>query len=221
MERIYTICMLIGFLVPLLLFVFGSVLHVLNGLDDALGGLLDGLDIGGDFSLEIGDTCVSLLPLSIHSISAALLGFGAIGKLVYEGDNLLVSVVAAGASGYILAVLIQTLIQKLKRTEHTTYSTEQLLLFEAKVVNTIVEGGFGSICICTPDGVSRTYPAKAADIFLRIKSETQVRILRFEKDVAIVDEVLPVSRYLADEEKAEQLAWEEDSLQVTKSQQEL
>lgn len=217
MERIYTICMLIGFLVPLVLFLFGSVLHVLEGLDDALGGVLDGLDIGSDFSLEIGDTCVSLLPLSIHSISAALLGFGAIGKLVYRGDNLLMSVVAAGVSGYILAVLIQTLIQKLKRTEHTTYSTEQLLLFEAKVVNTIVEGGFGSICIRTPDGVSRTYPAKAADASMRIKGRTQVRILRFEKDVAIVDEVLPVNRYFAAEEQAEKLASEEEDLQVTKS----
>lgn len=217
MERIYTICMLIGFLVPLLLFAFGSVLHVLNGLDDALGGLLDGLDIGSDFGLEIGDTCVSLLPLSIHSISAALLGFGAVGKLVYRGNNLAVSVVAAGVSGYVLAVLIQTLIQKLKRTEHTTYSTEQLLLFEAKVVNTIVEGGFGSICIRTPDGVSRTYPAKAADTSLRMKSETQVRILRFEKDVAIVDEILPVSRYFAAEEKAENPGPEEKGLQATKS----
>lgn len=211
MERIYTICMLIGFLVPLVLFLFGSVLHVLDGLDDALGGVLDGLDIGSDFSLEIGDTCVSLLPLSIHSISAALLGFGAIGKLVYRGDNLLMSVAAAGVSGYILAVLIQTLIQKLKRTEHTTYSTEQLLLFEAKVVNTIVEGGFGSICISTPDGVSRTYPAKAADASMRIKGKTQVRILRFDKDVAIVDEVLPVSKYFAAEAQEEQLAKEEDS----------
>ncbi len=217
MERIYTICMLIGFLVPLVLFLFGSVLHVLDGLDDAFGGVLDGLDIGGDFSVEIGDTCVSLLPLSIHSISAALLGFGAVGKLIYRGDNLLMSVVAAGVSGYILAVLIQTLIQKLKGTEHTTYSTEQLLLFEAKVVNTIVEGGFGSICISTPDGVSRTYPAKAADASVRIKGRTQVRILRFEKGVAIVDEVLPVNRYFAAEEQAERLASEEGDLQVTKS----
>lgn len=217
MERIYTICMLIGFFVPLVLFLFGSVLHVLDGLDDALGGVLDGVDIGGDFSVEIGDTCVSLLPLSIHSISAALLGFGAVGKLIYRGDNLLLSVVAAGVSGYILAVLIQTLIQKLKRTEHTTYSTEQLLLFEARVVNTIVKGGFGSICISTPDGVSRTYPAKAADASMRITGRTQVRILRFEKGVAIVDEVLPVNRYFATEEQAERLASEEGDLQVTKS----
>ncbi len=209
MERIYTICMLIGFVVPLVLFLFGSVLHVLDGLEDALGGLLDGLDIGSDISLEIGDTCVSLLPLSIHSISAGLLGFGAIGKLVYQGDNLLMSVGAAGVSGYILSVLIQTLIQKLKRTEHTTYSTEQLLLFEAQVVNTIVEGGFGSICIRTPDGVSRTYPAKAADASMRIKGRTQVRILRFEENVAIVDEVLPVDRYFAAEEQAEELTAEE------------
>lgn len=204
MERIYMICMLIGFLIPLFLFLFGSILHVLNGLEDALGGLLDGLDVGSDLSLEIGDTCVSLLPFSVHSISAALLGFGAVGQLVYRGDNLVFTNIIAVFSGYVLAVLIQTLIQKLKSTEHSTYSTEQLLLFEAKVVNTIVEGGFGSICIRTPDGVSRTYPAKAENRSLRIKAETQVRILRFEKDVAIVDELLPVSKYFAAEEAIEQ-----------------
>lgn len=199
MDRIYTICMMIGFLVPLFLLLFGSVLHVLNGLEDVLGGLFDGLDASFDLHVDIGDTCVSLLPFSMQSISAALLTFGVVGKLIYSGDNLLLANCIAGGSAYVMAVIIQSLIRRLKKEEHSTYSTEQLLLFDAKVVNTIVEGGFGSICIVTPDGVSRTYPAKAENAALRISSNTAVRVLYFDSNVAIVEEVVPVGKYFLDE----------------------
>lgn len=193
MEKVYFVCMLIGFLVPLFLLLFGSVLHVLNGIENAFSGLFDGIDAG--LHVEIGDTCVSLLPFSIHSISGALLTFGVVGQLVYDGSNLLLANVLAAAGGYVVAVMIQSLIRRLKKEEHTTYATNELLLFEAEVINTIVEGGYGSICIRTPDEVSRTYPAKAAEQTVRLAARTPVRILRFEGNVAIVEEEVPVSKY--------------------------
>ncbi|MBQ7432473.1 MAG: hypothetical protein IJV50_03290 [Lachnospiraceae bacterium] len=201
MEKVYFICMLIGFLVPLFLLLFGSVLHVLNGIENVFSGLFDGID--GGLDVDIGDTCVSLLPFSVHSISGALLTFGVVGQLIYNGSNLLLANVIAAVSGYVIAVMIQSLIRRLKKEEHTTYATKELLLFEAEVINTIVEGGYGSICIRTPDGVSRTYPAKAAEKTLRLAARTAVRVVRFEGNVAIVEEEVPVSKYQAAESNLE------------------
>lgn len=191
MEKVYTICMIIGFVIPLIMFLMGSVLHVFNEFGDVLEGISDGFD----FSFEIGDTCVSFLPLSVHSICAALLVFGTVGKMMFHGNNLILTNVAAAAGGYLAAVGIQTFINRLKKVDHSTYSTEQLLLFDAKVVNTIIPGGFGSISITTPDGNTRTYPAKCIDSSVRIGSSAKVVIDHFEQNVAFVREELPFYQY--------------------------
>lgn len=170
--------MIIGFVIPLTIFLMGNLFHV--------------LDNGIEVDFELGDTCITFLPLSLHSICGGLLVFGTIGTVLYEESHMLKTNIIAFTGGYFVAVIIQIFINYLKRMKHGSYSNEELVEFEAKVVNTIIPNGFGSISIQAPDGVTRTYPAKCEDAQIRIPSSTKVKVLYFEKNVAYVQEVEPV-----------------------------
>ena len=190
MEQAYHICLLIGIIVPVVMLLIGGVFHVFDGF---LDGLTDGFDF--DLNIDIGDTCISLLPFSIYSICSALLVFGTIGSVMYNGSNLILTNVVGGVSAYVAAVAVQSLIKRLKNEKHTTYSKDELLLFDAKVVNTILPGAYGSISITTYDGISSTYPAKAEDPSIQIKALTIVRIVRFDGHTAIVTDADLTKKY--------------------------
>ena len=183
-ERVYTTCMIIGITVPLISLVLGSISDVLESIFDGIFNLFDGLHL--DFRVEIGDASICLIPISVQSICAGLLIFGGAGRLVYNGDNLLLTNVVSIGGGYIAAVAIQTLIKRLKNVEHTTYSQEELLLFDATVVNKIIAGGYGSISVKTYNGIASSYPAKAENPKEEIRQDTVVSIVRFDKNTAIV-----------------------------------
>lgn len=187
MDNIYTICMVIGIIIP----VIGLIM---NGLDDIFGGIVDGIseafnEINLDFDLgiDIGNTTLCLLPFSMQSICTGLLVFGVSGKIIYNGNNILFANIISLIIAYFFAIIMQTFITGLKRVENTTYTREQLMLFDAKVVNTIKVGSYGSISIKTDDGITNTYPAKALDSTLEIKQNTIVSIVEFKKNVAIVE----------------------------------
>lgn len=177
---------MVGFLIPLITLVFGGLFDgVLDGID-----WLDGItSIDLDFGIDVGDFDICFLPFSIQSICAGLLVFGAVGKVLEGGALTTIAVtLIAVAVGYVVAVLVQTMIRRLKKVENTTYSTDQLLLYDAKVVNTIVKGGFGSISITTNDGITSTYPAKAEDPNAVIRQNSLVNVVEFRNNVAIVVE---------------------------------
>ena len=52
MEKVYTICMVIGITVPLVMLIFHGLFDALDGAGDAVSSILDGLHI--DFDLDIG-----------------------------------------------------------------------------------------------------------------------------------------------------------------------
>ena len=186
MDNVFTVCMIIGFVVPLITLIFGTLL---DGLFEGIEWLDSITSFDIDFGFDIGDFEICFLPFSIHSICAGLLIFGATGKLLSEGslsDKVLLIITIT--AGYIAAVLVQSLIKRLKKVENTTYSEEQLIGFTAKVVNTIVKGGYGSISISTADGITTTYPAKAKDPESVIKQDTIVTVVEFQKNIAIVME---------------------------------
>ncbi|MBQ4522561.1 MAG: hypothetical protein IJA10_06385 [Lachnospiraceae bacterium] len=179
MEKVFLICLIIGCVIPLLTLVF-------SGIADAFDGVFDFIDFDMDAGFEIGDTTICLLPLSINSICTGLLIYGLLGTFLYDGDNFLfVNLIGIGFA-YLAAVVVQTLIRKLRKVEHTTYSKEQLLLFDAKVIHTIVEGGFGAISVSTYDGITSTYPAKAQNPKQKISQDTIVTIVEFQEKMAIV-----------------------------------
>lgn len=179
MEKVFLIFIVVGFVIPLITLIF-------SGIADFFDGIFDFFDFDLDAGFEIGDTTICLLPLSIQSICTGFMIYGLIGTLFYNGDNLLMVNLIAIGFAYLAAVTIQTLIRKLRKVENTTYSKEQLLLFDAKVIHTIVEGGYGSISITTYDGITSTYPAKALNPELRIPQDSYVTVVEFQDKVAIV-----------------------------------
>lgn len=185
MDRAYTICMIVGIGIPLLSLVLGSIFDFLDGIFDGIANIFDGLDLDFDFGFDLGDFHIALLPISFQSICAGVLIFGTVGKLTFTGTNYLFANVVAGVSGYVAALAVQTLINKLKKVEHKAKSKEELMYCDTMVTNTILAGGFGAVRIKTEDG-SLSYPAKALDNSETIKQDTPVYIIRFEKNVAIV-----------------------------------
>lgn len=185
MEKIYTICLIVGFAIPLCSLILGGIFDVFEGV---LDGILDLTDLGIGLDICIGicgiDFCI--LPFSLQCLSAGAVVFGGAGLIAYDGTNLLFANVLAGGLGYLVAVLIQTLVHKLKHVENTTYAKEELVLFDAKVINSIVKGGFGSISVTTYDGITTKYPAKALHEEDYIKQDTIVKIDHFDKNVAYV-----------------------------------
>lgn len=186
MDTVFTVCMVIGFVIPLITLVFGSLF---DGVLDGLSWLDSITSVDLDFGIDFGDFDICFLPFSVQSICAGLLVFGAAGKVLEGGVLATAAVIAiAVVFGYVVAVLVQTLIRRLKRVENTTYSTDELLLYDAKVVNTIVKGGFGSISITTNDGITTNYPAKAEDPDIVIRQNSLVNVVEFQNNVAIVAE---------------------------------
>lgn len=185
MEKIYMICLIAGVCVPLFSLVIGGLLDIFEGALDGIFNLFDA-GVGVDLCIGICGIDFCILPFSLQCLSAGAVVFGGIGLILFDGSNLIMANAIAGGSGYLVAVLLQTLVHKLKKIENTTYAKEDLLMLDAKVVNSIVRGGFGSISIATYDGISTVYPAKAVSEDEYIKQDTIVKIDHFEKNVAYV-----------------------------------
>jgi len=185
MDRIYTICLVVGICIPLFSLILGGIFDFFEGILDGIFNLMD-IGIGVDICIGICGIDFCLLPFSLQCLSAGSVVFGGVGKILYHGQNLVFSNTIAGISGYFVAVLMQTLVHKLKHIENTTYAKEDLVFFDAKVINSIVKGGFGSISVTTHDGITTKYPAKALGGKDYIKQDTIVVIDHFEKNIAYV-----------------------------------
>lgn len=178
MQTAYTVCMVVGIGIPLISLVFGQLLDFLDGIFE----FFDGLDI--DIDLELGDTGIPLVPASLQSICAGLLVFGTVGKITFNGGNYLFANILAAVLGYVAALLIQMLINKLKKVEHKPMSKEELSFCITRVTNTIKENSYGKVSVKT-DGGTISYPAKSLD-HAEIRQGAYVDIIKFEKNTAIV-----------------------------------
>ncbi|MBR5348411.1 MAG: hypothetical protein IK125_04170 [Lachnospiraceae bacterium] len=180
MDTVYTICIVVGFSIPLITLILGGIFDASVDTDG------DGPDMGFDFGFDIGDISISLLPASIHSICVGLMLFGAMGKILDGSLKLWMVVLIAVAVGYVGAVIIQSFIRTLRKVEHTTISREDLVGCDGHVVNTIIAGGFGSVSVTTFDGITTNYPAKADNPTQVIRQGSVVTIVRVEKNEVIV-----------------------------------
>lgn len=180
MDTVYTICLVVGFAIPLITLLLGGIFDASVDTDG------DGPDLGFDFGFDIGDISISLLPVSLHSICVGLMLFGAMGKILGDSLKLWMVVLIAVAVGYVGAVIIQSLIRTLRKVEHTTISREDLAGCDGHVVNTIIAGGFGSVSVTTFDGITTNYPAKADNPTQVIRQGSIVTIVRVEKNEVIV-----------------------------------
>ena len=113
--------------------------------------------------------------------------FGTLGLVLSKSTSLplwMINTIAI-AAGYLGGILLQTLINKLKKIEHPAMKEEELILFDASVVNAIPAKGLGKISISIPNSSSISYPAKSMD-GERIPQNKEVYIDRIEKGIAYV-----------------------------------
>lgn len=139
------------------------------------------------FDIDIGDFEICLLPLSMNSIGGGLIIFGGAGILLEQFLPETPALVAAIVCGYIAAVLIQSLIRRLKKfsAESNTFDTNLLTDCKATVVSKIPAEGFGVVSVKVPDYGILQYPAKSSsgkDIYC----DTLVNIDHFIDGVAYV-----------------------------------
>lgn len=172
MKDVYTVCLIIGVLLPIIALVF-------NFLDFAFDFItLEAFDI--DF---LGfDIC--FLPLSALSLCSALIMFGTLG-LMLKSISIVPRNIIAGISAYILAVIIQSLIRYLKK--HTVEADDDSSISSRNcfVVNRIPKDGYGSI-VCKADGKSDKMFVAISKDNCDITQDTEVVVYKIENNIAVV-----------------------------------
>lgn len=167
MRDIYIICMVIGFLL-LLLSVLGEFLESLTGALEAF--------LNFDFDLDVD---LDFLPLSGVSICTGLIAFGGIGLLFNH-------VIIAIAAAYAAAMVIQTIIRRLKRVENEAMSREELYLCDGKIINTVLPGGLGTVEFDNIKGIATTFVCRNTNTKEELKQNTAVKLVEFDGEVAVV-----------------------------------
>ena len=147
-------CIIIGILIPFC----SIVLNLFDGFVDFIS-----IDI---FQLEFGsDMVLDFLPFSINSLCLWALVFGCTG-MIFNGKLSEPALIVIGiVAGYICAVILQSIIKRLKKVENFAAEKSEILL---------------------STGSNVTYPAKAED-GEPIKQDKEVNILRFDGDYIIVE----------------------------------
>lgn len=148
------------------------------------------LDIGSDSVLSIG-----LLPASLMALSALALAFGAVGAVMTStGKGKVITLIAALFVGYIASVIVQSLIKTLKRLQTRSYgiNENELLLYDGKVVDTILPGQLGTVSFVTLKGIRVSYPARCEDPELKLEAGKIVKALDYKEGVFIV---IPKNKY--------------------------
>lgn len=179
-KIIYTTCLWLGLIFGVIHLLF----HFLGEISDSISSFFDwdffDIDIGDDFEL-------CLLPLSFNSVGAGLLVFGGVGSLLDQSLSATATLILSLVCGYITAVLIQSLIRRLKKfsAESNTFDTALLTHCKAEVIAKIPAGGFGVISVKVPDYGILQYPAKAFS-GKEIPAGTVVNIDSFTDGVAHV-----------------------------------
>lgn len=158
-------------------------------LDVDTGANVDlGPEIGSMFS-------IGLFPTSLMAISALAITFGAVGgvmTLTQKGK--IITFVVAVIAGYFASVAVQTIIKSLKKIQKSNYGLDknELLLYDGKVVDTILPGQLGTVSFITLKGIGVSYPARCADKTLKLETGKVVKANEFKDGVVIVE---PKNKY--------------------------
>jgi len=183
LNYIFSVCILVGFLIPLLNVVTGWFGSFFGGgpdvdLDISTDACADlGVDLGVDACVDIGvdvgtsagaQTNVSnsaVIPFNIMCLCLSLVVFGAIGHLTSRYmTNFLFTVLAllvcfaAAALSYV--ALYKLLIEKLKRNDASAISFHELRGKKAEVTLTIIPNSVGTISLRDSTGAPISFRAR-------------------------------------------------------------
>ncbi|EEG29685.1 hypothetical protein CLOSTMETH_02698 [[Clostridium] methylpentosum DSM 5476] len=182
MQTVYLTCVILGVAVPVLSFVLGLIGDVFS----AIGDLAAHFDVHAD--LDPGGLAFSVFPTSLMSISAGVLLFGGTGFLLgYTPLHALPLAIfaIALAAGYAMSLVIQNaVINRLRSVESPSHKDEDIFGLDGRVVDAIVENGFGVVTFSTTVG-KVIYPACSED-GKRIGQGEDVVPIKFDKKILIV-----------------------------------
>ncbi|MDF2908993.1 MAG: hypothetical protein K0R34_4314 [Herbinix sp.] len=158
--------------------------------DAVMGSATDGLELDTGSGLSVG-----LLPTSLMSLSALAIMFGAVGSIMTMiGRGTILTFVVAAITGYIAAVIVQTIIKTLKKIQKRNYgiNENELLMYDGKVVETILPGQLGTVSFNTLKDVHVSYPSRCSDEKLRLETGRIVKALEVNNGIFIVE---PKNKY--------------------------
>lgn len=183
-----------GVVLPFISFIAGSIGDGMDtdGEPDLDLDMETDIEIGGDIDSFFS---IGLFPSSLMSLSALAITFGATGGIMsHMGKGKIITFIAAIALGYIVAVIVQTIIKTLKRIQERHYgiNENEILLYNGKVVDTILPGQLGSVSFYTLKNVMVSYPAKCSDENIKLEVGRIVKVKEIIKGVCIVE---PINKY--------------------------
>ena len=179
----------------------GGDVDVDPGLD-AVGTHTGASDAGTDMGADLsggpepgGVLTIGFLPTSLMAISALAIVFGAVGSvMLLSGAGKLLTFVAAVAAGYIASVVVQTIIKTLKKVQKRNYGVNEneLLMYDGKVIDTILPGQLGTVSFTTLKDVHVSYPARCVQEELKLSPGRIVKVVEIKNGIFIVE---PKNKY--------------------------
>lgn len=152
LEKIYTVSLIVGIIVPLL-DLFMGVLSI---------GLHAGIDIDIDMDADM-HFASTWLPLNSLGILSFLVLFGGGGLISLYFVNEKMSLIIAIVVGYSFAVVMNKfIIIPLKKNRVTSPKSVEIIGQTARVTSSIIESGFGEIVVIV-DRVTLNYTAVSRD----------------------------------------------------------
>lgn len=157
-----------------------------------------GVDVETDINIDPEiDTMFSigLWPSSLMSLSALAITFGAVGAIMaFMGKGKLITLVVSVFAGYIASVVVQTIIKSLKKIQKRNYGIDEneLVLYDGKIVDTILPGQLGSVSFVTLNKIRVSYPARCVDASLKLETGKIVKVIQLKDGIFIVE---PKNKY--------------------------
>lgn len=175
LEKVYTVSLIIGIIVPLLDLIMGVLSIGLDGGTD--------IDLSVDADMNFASTWLPLSSLAILSF-LVLFGGGGLISLFFVGEKM--SLIIAIVVGYSFAIVMNKfVITPLKKNRVTSPKAVEIIGKTARVSSSIIESGFGEIVVIV-DRVTLNYTAASKDNEAIGYGET-VKVLELkENGVAIV-----------------------------------
>ncbi|HKL79472.1 MAG TPA: hypothetical protein VJ888_03430 [Mobilitalea sp.] len=148
----------------------------------------NGADTGGFLS-------IGLFPSSLMSLSAMAITFGAVGAIRSYGEKgVIITLVIALIAGYVASVIVQSLIKTLRKVQkrNDCASENEIVLYDGKVIDTILPGQLGTVSFLTLNNILVSYPAKCKDEMLKLETGRIVKAIELKNGVIIIE---PKNKY--------------------------
>jgi hypothetical protein len=151
------------------------------------------LDTASDAEAPI--LSLGLLPTSFWSLSALAVAFGAVGAVMTLTDRgTIITFIVSAVVGYFSSVIVQSIIRTLKKaqTRSSGINENELLLYDGKIIDTVLPGQLGTVSFVTLTNVLVSYPARCLDPEMKLETGRIVKVIEYKNGIFIVE---PKNKY--------------------------